>query len=255
MSELEPQFSYDEIAEAYASGVDSAPYNAFYERPATLALMPDVSGSHILDAGCGSGFYTEELLKRGARVSAIDGSVEMAKRAEARLKDLGVLATAPHLAHAGQASARVADLTTPFDFLEDATVDGILSALVLHYLRDWGATLAEFRRILKPRGWLLISTHHPATEAPLFDVANYFETEQLEDYWDWVGRVRFYRRPLSGITSALTDAGFVIDKIEEPLPTEWFRQEKPEAYARLLKHPQFLIIRARPSASLWPPEE
>ena len=67
--------------------------------------------------------------------------------------------------------------------------------------------------------------------------------------------MRFYRRPLSGITSALTDAGFVIDKIEEPLPTEWFRQEKPEAYARLLKHPQFLIIRARPSASLWPPEE
>ena len=249
MSEQEPQFSYDEIAEAYASGVDSAPYNAFYERPATLALMPDVSGAHILDAGCGSGFYTEELLKRGARVSAIDGSVEMAKRAEARLQDLGLLASPPHPPLPGQASVRVADLTKPFDFLEDASVDGILSALVLHYLRDWGPTLAEFRLILKPGGWLLISTHHPATEAALFDVANYFETEQLEDYWDWVGRVRFYRRPLSAITGALTGAGFVIDKVEEPLPTDWFREEKPEAYARLLKNPQFLIIRARPNVS------
>ncbi|MDP9177692.1 MAG: methyltransferase domain-containing protein, partial [Gemmatimonadota bacterium] len=132
-----------------------------------------------------------------------------------------------------------------FDFLDDASVDGVLSALVLHYLRDWGPTLAEFRRILKPGGWLLLSTHHPATEAALFDIANYFETEQLEDYWDWVGRVRFYRRPLSAITGALTDAGFVIDKVEEPRPTEWFREEKPDAYARLLKHPQFLIIRAR----------
>src|SRR5687768_962934 len=91
MSEQEPQFSYDEIAEAYASGVDSAPYNAFYERPATLALIPDVAAAHILDAGCGSGFYTEELLKRGARVSAIDGSAEMTKHAEERLKDLGLL--------------------------------------------------------------------------------------------------------------------------------------------------------------------
>src|SRR5688572_31491859 len=133
MSELEPQFSYDEIAEAYASGVDSAPYNAFYERPATLALMPDVSGSHILDAGCGSGFYTEELLKRGARVSAIDGSVEMTKHAEERLKDLGLLAMTSQPPRPGLAAIRVADLTKPFDFLEDASVHDILSALVLHY--------------------------------------------------------------------------------------------------------------------------
>jgi len=27
------EFSYDEIAEAYAAGVDDAPYNAHYERP------------------------------------------------------------------------------------------------------------------------------------------------------------------------------------------------------------------------------
>lgn len=249
MSEQEPQFSYDEIAEAYASGVDSAPYNAFYERPAILALMPDVAGAHILDAGCGSGFYTEELLKRGARVSAIDGSVEMTRHAEQRLRDLGLLDPTSQPPRPGHASVRVADLTAPFEFLDDASVDGVLSALVLHYLRDWGPTLDEFRRILKPGGWLLISTHHPATEAALFDVANYFETQQLEDYWDWVGRVRFYRRPLSAITGALTGTGFVIDKIEEPLPTEWFREEKPEAYARLLKHPQFLIIRARPNDS------
>lgn len=247
MSAEEPQFSYDEIAEAYASGVDSAPYNAFYERPATLALVPDVTGAHVLDAGCGSGFYTEELIKRGAGVSAIDGSVEMTRHAEQRFTDLGVLETTLQSPGPGRASVRTADLTRPFDFLDDASVDGILSALVLHYLRDWGPTLAEFRRILKPGGWLLFSTHHPATEAALFDIANYFATEELEDYWDWVGRVRFYRRPLRAIIEPVTQAGFVIDRVEEPRPTEWFREEKPEAYARLLKHPQFLIVRARPA--------
>lgn len=245
MPDSEPQFSYDEIAEAYASGVDNAPYNAFYERPATLGLIPDVTAAHILDAGCGSGFYTEELIKRGARVSAVDGSAEMAKHAELRLKELGVLDDASRSPAAGRASVHAADLTQPFDFLDDASVDGVLSTLVLHYLREWAPTLAEFRRVLKPAGWLLLSTHHPATEAARFDVANYFEIQELEDYWSWVGRVRFYRRPLSAIIGPLNEAGFVIDRLVEPRPTDWFREEKPEAYARLLKHPEFLIVRAR----------
>jgi SAM-dependent methyltransferase len=245
MPESEPRFTYDEIAEAYASGVDNAPYNAFYERPATLALVPDVAGAYILDAGCGSGFYTEELIKRGARVSAIDGSPGMVKHAELRLAEIGALDNVSAPPAPGRATVRTADLAQPLDFLEDSSVDGILSALVLHYLRDWTSTLAEFRRVLKPSGWLLLSTHHPATEAARFDVANYFEIERLEDYWSWVGTVRFYRRPLSAIIGALTDAEFLIDRVAEPRPTDWFREEKPEAYARLLKHPEFLMVRAR----------
>jgi SAM-dependent methyltransferase len=245
-------FSYDEIAEAYASGVDNAPYNAFYERPATLALIPDVTGAHILDAGCGSGFYTEELIKRGARVSAIDGSSRMARHAEQRFADLGVLETELETPGPGRVCVRTADLTRPFDFLADASVDGILSALVLHYLRDWAPTLREFRRVLKPAGWLLFSTHHPATEATLFDVDDYFAIEEVEDYWDWVGTVRFYRRPLRAIIEPVTQSGFVIDRIEEPRPTDWFREEKPDAYARLLKHPQFLMVRARPTVIAAP---
>src|SRR5215210_5401003 len=141
MSADERQFSYDEIAEAYASGVDNAPYNAFYERPATLALVPDVTGAHILDAGCGSGFYTEELIKRGARVTAIDGSVQMIKHARQRFTNLGVLQTTRQSPVPGRVCVHVADLSRPFDFLGDASVDGVLSALVLHYLRDWGPTL------------------------------------------------------------------------------------------------------------------
>lgn len=243
MPDSESQFSYDEIAEAYAAGVDSAPFNAYYERPATLALLPDLTGAHILDAGCGSGFYAEQLLRLGARVTAVDESQEMARHAESRLAQLGLLDSGE--AGVGRASVRAADLTRPLPFIDTASVDGVLSALVLHYLRDWGPTLSEFRRVLKPGGWLVLSTHHPATEAVRYDVSDYFATEMVEDYWSWVGKVRFYRRPLSAITGALTDAGFVIDRIVEPRPNDWFRAVEPEAYARLLKQPEFLIIRAR----------
>lgn len=47
-----------------------------------LALVP--SGGHILDAGCGSGRDSLEFLARGCRVTAFDGSAELAKRASER---------------------------------------------------------------------------------------------------------------------------------------------------------------------------
>lgn len=197
-------------------------------------MLPDVSSAHILDAGCGSGFYTAELLKRGARVTGIDSSREMLKHAEEKLRDFG-----------SQVTLRVADLTRPLDFLESGSVDGILAPLVMHYIREWKPTLSEFRRVLRPNGWLLISTHHPTTEAGRFNVANYFVTEPMEDYWHWVGNVRFYRRPLTAIAGAITDAGFVIDKLVEPLPDEVFLELKPEAFEQILKYPDFLMIRAR----------
>ena len=197
-------------------------------------MLPDVNGAHILDAGCGSGFYAEELVRRGARVTAVDASAEMLKHAERRLRDLS-----------SHVTLRVADLAQPLDFLDDHSVDGILAPLVMHYIRDWKPTLGEFRRVLQPNGWLVLSTHHPTTEAARFNVANYFVTEPMEDYWSWVGNVRFFRRPLTAITGALSDAGFLIEKLIEPLPDEVFLEIKPDAFEQILKYPEFILFRAR----------
>ena len=35
------------------------------------------------------------------------------------------------------------------------------ASLVLHYLRDWTAPLAELRRVLKQGGRLILSVYHP----------------------------------------------------------------------------------------------
>ena len=51
--------------------------------------------------------------------------------------------------------------------------------------------------------------------------APYFETVLLTDTWSKGGRefqVRFYHRPISAIVDALADAGFLIERIPEPLP-------------------------------------
>jgi len=36
--------AYNTLAASYASLVDTKPHNAYYERPATLSLLPDVAG-------------------------------------------------------------------------------------------------------------------------------------------------------------------------------------------------------------------
>jgi 2-polyprenyl-3-methyl-5-hydroxy-6-metoxy-1,4-benzoquinol methylase len=60
--------AYDALAESYAALVDTKPHNAYYERPATLSLLPDVRGKRVLDAGCGPGVYSEWLASRGLRL-------------------------------------------------------------------------------------------------------------------------------------------------------------------------------------------
>lgn len=62
--------AYEKLAERYAALIDTKAENAYYERPATLSLLPDVKGKRVLDAGCGSGLYSEWLLDHGAEVEA-----------------------------------------------------------------------------------------------------------------------------------------------------------------------------------------
>src|SRR3954453_21265191 len=42
---------YEEMASAYAHHAGDSPYNAHYDRPAVLALIGDVDGRRVLDAG------------------------------------------------------------------------------------------------------------------------------------------------------------------------------------------------------------
>ena len=45
--------------------------NRYYERPATMALLGDISGKRVLEVGCGTGPLTEWLVDRGAAVVAL----------------------------------------------------------------------------------------------------------------------------------------------------------------------------------------
>ncbi len=226
--------AYEELADAYAAAIDTKPHNAYYERPATLSLLPSVTGRRVLDAGCGSGVYSAWLLDRGADVVAIDASERMVALATERT--------------GGRAAMHVADLAAPLPFLADASFDLVISPLVMEYVRDWRAAFGEFFRVLRPGGHLVVSVTHPFYDFTFYRSRAYFETEQVQSEWTGFRPVRVkmpsYRRSLPETLNPFAEAGFRIEQLLEPRPTDDFKAADPRHYAELMQQPCFLCVRA-----------
>jgi SAM-dependent methyltransferase len=225
---------YEPMADAYGDDADTNPINVAYDRPAILALAGDVRGRRVLDVGCATGALSQAFLDRGADVIGVDVMPRFIERARMRLGP--------------SAELHVADLSDGLPFLPDRSVDVVAASLVLHYLRDWTVPLREFARVLRPGGALVLSTHHPTVDVEIAEPrADYFETVLLTDTWTKAGRpfsVRFFHRPLSAIVDALVDAGFLVERIHEPLPEPDAFAANPAFYARMRRGPWFLFLRA-----------
>ncbi|HIV59506.1 MAG TPA: class I SAM-dependent methyltransferase [Candidatus Stackebrandtia faecavium] len=222
---------YDAFAVDYAAETERNLENTYYERPAMLALAGDVTGRHILDAGCGSGVLSAALRDRGATVTGIDASTEMLALARKRLGDAATL--------------HVTDLAEPLPFC-DNTFDDVVSSLVLHYLQDWTPTLIELRRVLRAGGRLIASVDHPFVAYTIQDPRpDYFATTDYTFEWKMGDRsvpMRFWRRPLHAMIDAFAAAGFRIKTIEEPKPVPEASQLFPDGAQRLSTQPCFLFF-------------
>jgi len=226
--------TYNQLANDYEHNVDKGSlYNTEYERPAMMKLLPtNLKNKKILDAGCAAGWYTEQLVKLGAKVTATDISPRMIEATKRRVGE--------------NAKVLCLDLEGKLPF-EEETFDVIISSLVLHYIKDWSKTFSEFHRILKPSGKLLYSVHHPFMDIKLSMNGDYFSKELIIDQWKREGKlieVPFYRRPLNEIVNE-TAAYFTLEKLIEPQPTKVFEEKKPEKYEALMKNAHFMIVKAR----------
>jgi ubiquinone/menaquinone biosynthesis C-methylase UbiE len=116
-------------------------YDGFMGRYSTrlAPLLADFagvsSGAHVLDVGAGTGALTAELARRGATVAAIDPSPQFAATLRERFPDTD--------ARQGPAE------TLPWP---DATFDFALAQLVVSFMDDAPAGVAEMRRVVRPGG-------------------------------------------------------------------------------------------------------
>jgi hypothetical protein len=56
--------------------------------------------------------------------------------------------------------------------------------------------------------------------------------------------VRFWHRPLSAMTAAITGAGFALTAIDEPAPDPRVERLDPRAWRSLTTAPRFLFVAA-----------
>lgn len=222
---------YDAFAAVYSAENDDSVANAYYERPAMLALAGDVAGRRVLDAGCGSGALSAALRDRGAIVTGVDASAGMLAHAEQRLGDT--------------VSLHLADLNDPLPFAAD-TFDDVIASLVLHYIENWDAPLAEMRRLVKPGGRLFASVDHPIVAYTIQEPRpDYFATTSYGFEWEFGGQrvpMRFWRKSLQAMLDAFSAAGFRVTSISEPQPLPEARTRHPEDFDRLSTSPGFLFF-------------
>jgi SAM-dependent methyltransferase len=226
----EPMWApYDAMGRKFEQHAENGAANAHYDRPAVLAALGEVDGLQVLDAGCGPGFYSAELTAAGATVAAFDASETMLDLARARTK--------------GMVRLDRAVLGEPMPY-PDEEFDLIVCALAIHHASDRRAAFAEFYRVLKPGGKVVVSTSHPMLDW-LSAGGSYFATELKSDIWKLASgnqEVRYWREPLSAVCGAATDAGFLISKLIEPMPSSTMQDLYPREYALLNAEPWFLIL-------------
>lgn len=99
------------------------------------------AGSQVADVGSGTGISTELFLQLGATVYAVEPNADMRAAAEQRLSLLPGF-------HSMNGSAE--DTTLP-----DSSVDLVTCAQAFHWF-DPTASGSEFRRILRPQGWIAL---------------------------------------------------------------------------------------------------
>ena len=189
---------YAEWSKQYDGEAKANPLIAL-EEPIMLEMIGDVSGLDVLDAACGTGRYAIPLAEAGARVSGIDTTEEMLAHArrKAAERDLAL-------------DLRNGDLhDLPF---EDESFDLVLSALALCHVPDLSPVIAQFARVLRPGGRVIISDFHPF--CLLIGWRTAFDQPEAR-YW-----IENHLNLTEGYVRALLDSGFALTALRESVVDE-----------------------------------
>ncbi len=190
---------------------DAAAYDRLSEPQArwgrtVLGRMVLEGTETVLDAGCGSGRVTEELLDRLPRghVVALDASASMLEEARRRL--------ARHHDRVRFVRADLLDLR-PSALGRDHPVDAVLSTATFHWVTDHDRLFANLAMVMRPGGQLVAQCGAEGNLALLLDAVRSLGVERAGT-WLYASGEETRRR--------LDRAGFVdVDVWTTPEPTRF----------------------------------
>lgn len=222
-------------------------YNALVEVPTMLSLIGEVKGKTVLDAGCGHGYYSILLAKKGATVTGIDISEKMIELAKKNAVEASV-----------KCQFFVCDMQN-LSIFNSNTLDLVTSSIVVGYIDDLRKAFSEVFRVLKPKGIFTFSENHPLLNGWWekdqegrrlhWNIDNYFERSIGTDKWETKdGRVietSSRHRTLQDYFDALVSVGFVVERLVEPEPIEEGKMLNRRRYESAKRIPYFILLKSR----------
>lgn len=218
--------------------------NNLFEIPALFSLMPDLKGKKVLDLGCGFGEHCKQFIECGAqKVVGIDISEKMLEVAKKENSD-------PKITYLHMPMEEITKLNEQFDV--------VVSSLALHYIEDFVGVVNGIYHLLKVDGVFVFSQENPLCTCHsggdrwtrdedgnklYLNLADYGIEGERESVW-FVDHVKKYHRTFSTIINTLIEAGFTIEKMIEPLPTDEILERYPD-YRDLFHKPDFLLLRVK----------
>jgi SAM-dependent methyltransferase len=189
VSPLPTADGYDGWARTY----DGEDNGCFPMRDDVLGPMLDrLSLGRALDAACGTGAVTQQLLDRGHDVVGVDLSEGMLARAREAVPDAHFVL------------ADITDLP-----LRDGEVDHVVCSMALTHLSDLRPFLAETARVMRPGGHLLLLD----TRGHFTGSTRYPLVQQAPD--GRVGYIAGYSHGLGDYLRAALPHGYVVRACEE----------------------------------------
>jgi SAM-dependent methyltransferase len=212
------------------------------EEPFVLGIVDGLPPGRALDAACGTGRYARLLSARGHEVVGVDSSPEMLEAAR------GV---------APEAEFRLGSLEKlP---AEDRAFELVVCALALTHVADLAPVMAEFARVLRPGGHLVVSNMH--ADAILFGSIPRVVRDDGRP-----ARIATFRHETGDYFRAAVGAGLAALGCDEPRfslsaeppsgaadgpfePGDWFGW--PWTLNAVLPQAAFAALRDRPATVIW----
>ncbi len=137
--------------------------------------LASLAGKRVLDIGCGGGILSESMAQRGASVTGIDLSEKALKVAGLHKLESGIQVDYRHIAAEALAdeSPEAFDVVTCMEMLE--------------HVPDPGSTVQACQRLVKPGGWVFLSTLNRNPKSYLFAIigAEYILNMLPKGTHDW----------------------------------------------------------------------
>jgi ubiquinone/menaquinone biosynthesis C-methylase UbiE len=229
---------------------DPDSYHAQVILPNLSRIMDLKLGERVLDVACGTGFFSKEFVKAGAKVIGLDIGKELIAVAQKAVPEATFIVGKAH----------------ELSKISDQSIDKISLVLAIQNIKEVRETFAECKRVLVPTGKLVLVMNHPVLRIPKgsqwgFDEETKEQYRRIDSYMtertlemdmhpgkNPDSKTISFHRPLQFYGKALSAAGLAITRLEE-----WISHKKSEAGPRQKEEdrmrkeiPLFMMIEARP---------